>query len=114
MSDLPVRLALDEAATATASGDPDYVEPVRRATLRVGYYRPRGADQQEPHDQDELYVVMAGTGTFNLDGTRTPFKTGDMLIAAAGTPHRFEGFSDDFGAWVVFWGPTGGELKARA
>ena len=23
--------------------------------------------------------------------------------------HRFVDFSDDFGTWVVFWGPEGGE-----
>jgi len=110
VSDPPVRLIFDEAAAATAAGDPDHVRVLERATLKVGYYRPRGTDDQEPHDQDELYVVMTGSGTFNLDGSRTPFKTGDVLVAAARVPHRFEDFSDDFAAWVVFWGPPGGEL----
>jgi hypothetical protein len=30
-------------------------------------------------------------------------------FVAAGVPHRFESFSDDFATWVVFWGPRGGE-----
>jgi hypothetical protein len=32
-----------------------------------------------------------------------------VLFVAAGVPHRFEEFSRDFAAWVVFWGPKGGE-----
>jgi hypothetical protein len=24
-------------------------------------------------------------------------------------PHRFENFTDDFGTWVIFYGPEGGE-----
>jgi hypothetical protein len=27
----------------------------------------------------------------------------------AGKPHRFEDFTDDFGTWVIFYGPEGGE-----
>jgi hypothetical protein len=35
--------------------------------------------------------------------------SGDYFLIAAGAAHRFESFSDDFCAWVVFWGPPGGE-----
>jgi len=34
---------------------------------------------------------------------------GDVLFVAAGVEHRFLNISDDFSAWVVFWGPKGGE-----
>ena len=34
---------------------------------------------------------------------------GDLLFAAAGTPHRFEDFTNDFGVWVVYYGPENGE-----
>jgi hypothetical protein len=40
---------------------------------------------------------------------RVPFGPGDVLFAAAHVEHRFEGFSDDFATWVVFYGPPGGE-----
>jgi mannose-6-phosphate isomerase-like protein (cupin superfamily) len=86
-----------------------YAEPWSRGTMRTGFYAPRGHDPQKPHDQDELYFVVSGSGTFFHDGTRSPFKPGDALFVAAGVQHRFEDFSDDFGAWVVFWGQKGGE-----
>ena len=84
----------------------------RHGTLLVKYYAPQGEDQQKPHAQDEVYVVARGTGTF-FDGTaRRPFAPGDLLFAAAGVAHRFENFSGDFGAWVLFYGPDGGEMPS--
>ncbi len=81
----------------------------RHGTLLVKYYAPRGTDVQTPHTRDELYVVARGRGHFRDDAGRRPFAPGDLLFAAAGTTHRFEDFSDDFGTWVMFYGPEGGE-----
>ena len=81
----------------------------QHGTLLVKYYAPRGTDLQTPHTRDELYVVVRGRGYFRDDAGRRPFAPGDALFAAAGTKHRFEDFSDDFGTWVVFYGPEGGE-----
>jgi mannose-6-phosphate isomerase-like protein (cupin superfamily) len=86
-----------------------YAEPLTHGSMRLGLYAPRGFDPQKPHEQDELYLVVQGSGTFVHDGERTPFGPGDALFVAAGVEHRFEDFSDDFATWVVFWGPKGGE-----
>ena len=80
-----------------------------RGTLELGYYQPRGSDPQKPHDQDEVYVVQSGSGIFFVDGERQPFAAGDALFVPAGVEHRFEDFTEDFAAWVVFYGPPGGE-----
>jgi len=78
-------------------------------TLLVKFYAPRGHDAQTLHTRDEVYVIAQGHGIF-FDGTeRGPFVAGDMLFVAAGITHRFEQFSDDFGTWVMFYGPEGGE-----
>ena len=82
---------------------------IRHGSMRVGIYAPRGEDPQSPHTQDELYIVASGTGVFMRDGERRPFKPGDLIFVPAAADHRFEDFSDDFSAWVVFWGPHGGE-----
>jgi mannose-6-phosphate isomerase-like protein (cupin superfamily) len=86
-----------------------WAEVMRRGTLRVGLYSPPGTDPQGPHTQDEVYVVMRGVGTFVRGGERVAFEAGDVLFVAAGVAHRFEEFSEDFTAWVVFYGPEGGE-----
>jgi mannose-6-phosphate isomerase-like protein (cupin superfamily) len=85
-----------------------------RGSLEVELYAPRGHDPQTPHTRDELYVVVQGSGTFVSDGTRTPFGPGDVLFVAAGRPHRFEDFGLDLQAWVVFYGPEGGEHERPA
>lgn len=105
----PRRATLDDARAAAVPPGARSALLMRYGSMQLRYYAPRGLDSQTPHDQDELYVVVSGTGTF-FDGTgRTSFAAGDVLFAAAGTAHRFENFSDDFATWVVFYGPSGGE-----
>jgi len=68
-----------------------------------------GSDIQQPHAQDELYVVQRGRSAFWLEGERCEVQTGDVLFVPAGAEHRFENFSQDFATWVVFYGPKDGE-----
>jgi mannose-6-phosphate isomerase-like protein (cupin superfamily) len=87
---------------------------MRHGTMTLRWYAPRGRDPQTPHDQDEIYVVVSGRGTFALgrdEGAleRAAFGPGDAIFAPAGWVHRFEDFTDDFATWVIFWGPPGGE-----
>ena len=77
--------------------------------MSVEIYKPAGIDPQTPHLQDELYVVISGTGEFLNAGNRLPFQPGDMLFVPAGIEHRFENFKEDFATWVIFYGPDGGE-----
>ncbi len=81
----------------------------RHGTMMLGLYAPRGPDIQTPHEQDELYVVASGSGAFNKDGERRAIAAPDVIFVEAGVSHRFEDLSDDFSAWVIFWGPPGGE-----
>lgn len=97
------------ASAALAKSGADYVTLFEQGTLEIEIYRPVGVDRQQPHGKDELYVVIAGTGTFVHRDERTPFRPGDTLFVRAGVPHRFEDFSPDFATWVFFYGPEGGE-----
>ena len=74
--------------------------------IEVRYYAPKGTDAQTPHDRDEFYFVIAGTGAFERNGETMPFAPGDMLFAAAGEAHRFSDLSADFATWVLFYGPS--------
>ena len=98
-------------------------------TMELRWFSPRDHDPQTPHDRDELYVIVSGTGTFMraqdsasfgddlslpLHGEdRVPFNPGDAIFVPAGTVHRFETFSEDFACWIVFYGPEGGEAHAH-
>lgn len=72
-------------------------------------YAPRDHDPQTPHAQDEVYVVVSGSGEFVNGEERHPFGPGDVLFVPAGRTHRFENFTGDFQTWVIFHGPQGGE-----
>lgn len=91
------------------SDDGLYGVLLTNGSMELGYYKPQGQDKQNPHEQDEIYIVQAGHGTFVRGDEQIPFTVGDALFVAAGVVHRFVDFSEDFAAWVVFYGPEGGE-----
>jgi mannose-6-phosphate isomerase-like protein (cupin superfamily) len=87
---------------------------MRHGTMSLRYYAPHGSDPQTPHDQDEIYIVAAGSGSIECGPRedrleRRAFGPGDAIFVPAGHVHRFVGFSDDFATWVLFWGAQGGE-----
>lgn len=106
------RLQISTALAALDDSGREFVGLFRHGSLTVEIYRPNQRDQQQPHSRDELYVVIAGTGTFVKAGKRTPFEPGEVLFAPAGVEHRFEDFTHDFATWVFFYGPVGGEAPA--
>jgi mannose-6-phosphate isomerase-like protein (cupin superfamily) len=104
------RMTLDTALEAAReSADKTYGVLLDHGTLELGFYEPDRLDPQDPHDQDEVYIVLSGSGFFVRGDERQPFEPGEALFVPAGMIHRFEEFSDDFAAWVIFYGPVGGE-----
>lgn len=102
----------DALALLPAPDGKRFVERFGHGTLALELYAPRGTDPQKPHTRDELYVVVAGRGTFFCAGERMPFECGDALFAPAGAVHRFEDFTEDLAVWVMFYGPEGGEAAS--
>lgn len=85
------------------------VAGLAHGTMTVKLFVPGGPDRQRPHAQDEVYFIITGRGTLVVEGERHAFEPGTALFVRAGAEHRFEDFDDDLAAWVVFWGPQGGE-----
>lgn len=89
--------------------DMPFFKGFAHGSASVELFEPSGADTQQPHRQDEVYIVRAGRSGLVKDGDRVEVAAGDVLFVEAGLDHRFVDFSDDFSTWVVFWGPDGGE-----
>jgi mannose-6-phosphate isomerase-like protein (cupin superfamily) len=80
------------------------IEAFARGGLSLELFAPRGTDHQSPHAQDEIYIVIAGSATLDLDGVDHACAIGDALFVPARVPHRFVNISDDFATWALFWG----------
>lgn len=104
------KIALDDAvAQLQKEKTLPFVELMKHGTLRVEYFAPIIKDTQQPHQQDEIYMIASGSSRFFINGNYSHCKTGDFLFVPAGAEHHFEDFSADFATWVIFYGPKGGE-----
>ena len=58
-------------------------------------------DRQQPHDDDEVYIVLEGTGTLDVEGRRVELREGHALFVPAGAEHRFSGY-ESLSLLVIF------------
>jgi mannose-6-phosphate isomerase-like protein (cupin superfamily) len=105
----PIAISLAQAVKTPLAAGETAATLMRHGTMRLLYYAPCSADVQTPHQQDEVYIVASGKGTFFCSDSYVSFGPGDVLFAPSGAKHHFEGLSNDFGSWVIFYGPKGGE-----
>ncbi len=61
-------------------------------------------DRQQPHADDEVYVVLEGRGTLEIDGAAVPLTEGQAVFVPAGADHRFTGY-ENLSLLVVFARP---------
>jgi mannose-6-phosphate isomerase-like protein (cupin superfamily) len=58
-------------------------------------------DRQQPHEDDEVYLVLEGSGQLEVEGERTALEEGDAVFVPAGADHRFTGY-ENLSVLVVF------------
>jgi mannose-6-phosphate isomerase-like protein (cupin superfamily) len=104
-----MHIGIIEALKALKTDGNTFKQLFKRGSLSVEAFQPKKVDTQQPHTQDEIYIIMAGEGVFNLAGKKIHFNTGDFIFVPAGVSYHFEEFSDNFCTWVIFYGPEGGE-----
>jgi mannose-6-phosphate isomerase-like protein (cupin superfamily) len=88
------------------------IDAFSHGSMSTILFAPRGTDYQTFHAQDELYIVLSGSGVLLVEDERLPFSPGDVLFVEANKPHRFIEFSNDLITWAVFWGPEGGKTAS--
>ena len=79
-------------------------EAFRDDDVEIRFAAPPGVGPQVPHDRDEFYIVVGGTGLYRIGDVVTAIGPGDLVFAAAHEPHGFEDISPDFMVWIVFYG----------
>jgi mannose-6-phosphate isomerase-like protein (cupin superfamily) len=58
-------------------------------------------DRQQPHEDDEIYVVLDGSGVLDVSGTPVPVQQGSAVFVEAGAEHRFSAY-EQLALLVIF------------
>ena len=58
-------------------------------------------DRQQPHADDEVYVVLEGRGTLQVESESVPVSEGTAVFVPAGAEHRFTGY-EGLSVLVIF------------
>jgi mannose-6-phosphate isomerase-like protein (cupin superfamily) len=102
--EIEFQISIEEAKLALTQSGERFATVIKNGSMRGVIYEPKDIDNQTPHKQDEVYIVMEGSGKFIWGGKVASFKKGDFLFVPAGLVHRFENFTEDLLLWVVFYG----------
>jgi mannose-6-phosphate isomerase-like protein (cupin superfamily) len=102
---LPVAHPFDVkgAQKRLAAGAGGYEVVHRSPGLEVGVYvlvAPE-PDRQQPHEDDEIYVVLEGTGSLQVEDEQVELQQGHAVFVPAGAEHRFVGY-EQLSVLVIF------------
>jgi mannose-6-phosphate isomerase-like protein (cupin superfamily) len=86
-----------------------YLEFLRVPSLSAGLYvLPAGAtDPQKPHKEDEVYYVISGRGSIQVDKEDQAVEAGTVVFVKAHAVHRFHSITQEL-VLLVFFAPAEG------
>ena len=58
-------------------------------------------DRQQPHEDDELYIVLDGHGVLEVEGVALPLEVGQAMFVPAGVNHGFAAY-EHMSVLVIF------------
>jgi mannose-6-phosphate isomerase-like protein (cupin superfamily) len=100
---------------ATGGQASHWAEHMASKDLSVGTYSipAGGLDDQEPHREDEIYVVQSGGATLVTDSGTTEVRPGSVIFVPAGERHQFTDVRGDLALLVIFAPPYGSRAGAE-
>ena len=95
---------ISELMQRQAESERPYLPFINEKTLSTGLYvLPAGAeDTQQPHDQDEVYHVLAGRAKLIAGNDEYLVSEGSVLSVKAHVEHRFVEITEDLTVLVFF------------
>lgn len=87
-----------------AGADAPYLEFLRVPDLSLGLYvlPPGATDQQTPHSEDEVYLIVSGRGMLQVAQESIPVQTGAVVYVPAQASHRFHSITETLHSLVFF------------
>jgi mannose-6-phosphate isomerase-like protein (cupin superfamily) len=61
-------------------------------------------DRQQPHEDDEVYIGLDGSGVLEVEGESVPIRPGEAIFVEAGADHRFTAY-ESLSVLVIFTRP---------
>ncbi len=106
---------LNDLAAESKRGNQRWQELLRVSSLSMGLYRLKAgqADEQRPHTEDEVYVVVSGKAVFLAGGQQRAVAPGSVIFVERAAEHRFVEITEDLTV-LVFFAPPEGSLKDGA
>lgn len=98
---------IEDLSAQRAKTDLPYLEFLRLESMS-GYIYELAAgtvDEQEPHDQDEIYYVVKGKSDFTVNDETVAIKPGDILYVKKFATHLFSNITEDLSLLVIFAPP---------
>jgi mannose-6-phosphate isomerase-like protein (cupin superfamily) len=104
---MPSSIDFEHVRRRLADGQGGYEVVHTSPGLELGVYVlvAPAADRQEPHADDEVYVVLEGRGVLEIEGKTVDLKEGQAVFVPAGAEHRFVGY-EHLSVLVVFAQPN--------
>ncbi len=83
-------------------GETHYLEVLSEDSLSVELARYPNPEPKTPHKTDELYYIVAGSGTAKVGDEQYSIAAGDVVYVERGVDHDFFDIDEEITALVVF------------
>jgi mannose-6-phosphate isomerase-like protein (cupin superfamily) len=103
MSLPPHAFEIEQVRRRLEAGNGGYEVVHASPGLEVGVYvlvAPE-PDRQQPHADNEVYVVLDGTGALNVEGEAIPVEQGQAIFVPAHAEHQFTAY-EGLSVLVIF------------
>ena len=74
-----------------------FIDVINTSTMEVGLINLKKdqEDTQQPHVSDEIYYVISGRGTIEIDGIKNEINPGKIIYIPKKIPHSFHATSNE-------------------
>ena len=81
-----------------------FIDVMETPTMEVGIINLKKdqEDTQQPHTSDEIYYVISGRGTIEIDGIKNEVNPGKIIYIPKKIRHSFHAFSNELIVLYIF------------
>ncbi|MEF8775591.1 MAG: cupin domain-containing protein [Haloarculaceae archaeon] len=97
-------VSTEEVITALEEEDAQFAEVLgtESVTIEIGKYPT--ASPKNPHNEDEVYYIVSGSGMIRVGDETYNVETGDVVFVEQGFEHDFFNIDEEITALTIFLG----------